>query len=125
MEPWSQLPPKIVLITGASSGLGHEFCLDLAMAGCRIVAAARRIERLESLCDKINKMVGRVGGVTESGSTRAIAVALDVTADAPSIETAVEKAWKAFGHIDVLINNAGVRGLNFINLKFGSRKVLR
>ncbi|GFQ05851.1 3-oxoacyl-[acyl-carrier-protein] reductase fabg [Phtheirospermum japonicum] len=56
------------MVTGASSGLGRGFCLDLAKAGCRIVAAARRMDRLQS------------------------------------------KAWDAFGRIDALINNAGVRG---------------
>lgn len=110
LEPWSQLGAKIVLVTGSSSGLGREFCLDLAAAGCRIVAAARRTDRLESLCDQINRKSGLIGGVSSSGSCLAIAVALDVTADGPTIAAAVEKAWNAFGHLDVLINNAGIRG---------------
>ncbi|KAK7255122.1 hypothetical protein RIF29_28525 [Crotalaria pallida] len=42
LEPWHNLAGKVVLVTGASSGLGCEFCLDLARAGCRIIAAARR-----------------------------------------------------------------------------------
>lgn len=107
LEPWSQLPAKIVLVTGASSGLGLEFCIDLAKAGCRIVAAARRVERLESLCDEINKIhCPNVSGVASDGSPRAIPVALDVKGDGP----AIERAWTAFGHVDMLINNAGVRG---------------
>lgn len=111
LEPWSQLPAKIVLITGASSGLGLEFCIDFAKAGCRIVAAARRVERLESLCDEINKIhCPNASGVASDGSPRAIPVELDVTADGPAIEAAIERAWAAFGHVDVLINNAGVRG---------------
>ncbi|KAL1533697.1 3-oxoacyl-[acyl-carrier-protein] reductase FabG-like [Salvia divinorum] len=111
LEPWSHLPAdKVVLVTGASSGLGLEFCLDLAAAGCRIIAAARRTDRLESLCDQINKMDGLVDGVADGGSNRAKVVALDVTADGPTIEAAIDKAWEAFGHVDVLINNAGVRG---------------
>ncbi|KAL1554710.1 3-oxoacyl-[acyl-carrier-protein] reductase FabG-like [Salvia divinorum] len=83
LEPWAQLPDKIVMVTGASSGLGLEFCLDLAASGCRIVAAARRIDRLESLCHQINKMDGLI----------AKAVELNVTEDGPIIEAAVEKAW--------------------------------
>ncbi|CAN4109027.1 unnamed protein product [Withania somnifera] len=41
---------------------------------------------------------------------RAVAIELDVTADGPIIEASVKKAWDAFGHIDALVNNAGVRG---------------
>lgn len=110
LEPWSQLDGKIVLVTGASSGLGRDFCLDLAAAGCRVVAAARRTDRLESLCDQINKKSDHIGGASSGSCDQAVAVALDVTADGPTITAAVEKAWSAFGHVDVLINNAGVRG---------------
>ncbi|KAI7751270.1 hypothetical protein M8C21_010619, partial [Ambrosia artemisiifolia] len=93
------------MVTGASSGLGRDFCLDLAKAGCRIVAAARRIDRLVSLCDEINRLGPRGGH-----NVRAVAVELDVSAKGPVIEASVKKAWEAFGHIDGLINNAGVRG---------------
>ncbi|KAL3534700.1 hypothetical protein ACH5RR_003161 [Cinchona calisaya] len=79
-EPWSHLDGKIVLVTGASSGLGREFCLDLARVGCRVIVAA------------------------------SVAVELDVTADARTIQMSVQRAWKAFGHIDALVNNAGIRG---------------
>lgn len=109
LEPWSRLDGKIVLVTGASSGLGRDFCLDLAGAGCRVVAAARRIDRLESLCDQINKKYDQIGEAHDD-LRRAIAVVLDVTADGPTVEASVDKAWSAFGHIDVLINNAGVIG---------------
>lgn len=101
LEPWCDLEDKVVLITGASSGLGWDFCITLAKAGCKVIAAARRADRLKSLCDQINQ---------SSTTPRAVALALDVTADAPAIEAAVEKAWAAFGHIDCLINNAGIRG---------------
>ncbi|KAL8489294.1 hypothetical protein ACS0TY_024786 [Phlomoides rotata] len=108
LEPWLELKDKVVMVTGASSGLGREFCLDLAEAGCRIVAAARRVDRLQSLCDEIN---GRVGfGDPSKDQRRAMAVELDVGASGPSVEASVEKAWDAFGRIDALINNAGARG---------------
>ena len=103
LEPWSQLNGKVAMVTGASSGIGREFCLDLAKAGCRIIAAARRNDRLESLCDQINRL-------TDRQSRLAVAVELDVSADGSAIEAAVRKAWDAFGTIDALINNAGVRG---------------
>ncbi|KZV22476.1 carbonyl reductase [Dorcoceras hygrometricum] len=107
MEPWFQLQNKVVMVTGASSGLGRDFCLDLAKAGCRILAAARRIERLQSLCDEINKMAGSSSS-NEYGPA-AVAIQLDVGTTGSVIEASVHKAWDAFGTIDVLINNAGVR----------------
>lgn len=107
MEPWHKLDDKVVLVTGASSGLGRDFCLDLAKAGCRIVAAARRVDRLHSLCEEINNSSDSAG----KGSLRAVAVELDVCAGAATIDKSVQKAWDAFGHIGTLINNAGVRGI--------------
>lgn len=102
LEPWLDLDDKVVLVTGASSGLGWDFCINLAKANCKVIAAARRVDRLKSLCDQINQ---------NSTSPRAVAIALDVTADPASIEAAVVKAWGIFGRIDCLINNAGVRGM--------------
>nr|XP_033514968.1 3-oxoacyl-[acyl-carrier-protein] reductase 3, chloroplastic-like [Nicotiana tomentosiformis] len=105
LEPWQQLEEKVVFVTGTSSGLGREFCLDLARVGCKIMAAARRADRLKSLCHEINTMCS-----STSQFIREVAIELDVTADGPNIEASVKKAWDAFGHIDVVINNAGVRG---------------
>ncbi|KAG5569066.1 hypothetical protein H5410_058832 [Solanum commersonii] len=101
MEPWKDLTGKVVMVTGASSGIGVEFCLDLVKAGCRIIAAARRVDRLTNLCNQIN---------SEGPARRAFALELDVMANGATIEAAVKIAWDAFGRIDVLVNNAGVRG---------------
>ncbi|XP_027352739.1 uncharacterized protein LOC113863378 [Abrus precatorius] len=110
LEPWHTLAGKVVMVTGASSGLGRDFCLDLARAGCRIVAAARRVDRLVSLCAEINRQLPPQEIGDAERSLRAAAVELDITADGPAIERYVQKAWEAFGHIDALINNAGIRG---------------
>ena len=108
-EQWRMrfdLEGKVVMVTGASSGLGLEFCRDLAKVGCLIIAAARRTDRLKTLCDEINA----------AGGVRAVPVELDVAADGRVIDAAVQKAWDAFGCIDALVNNAGVRGdLSFFN----------
>ncbi|KAL0404792.1 UNVERIFIED_CONTAM: NAD-dependent glycerol dehydrogenase [Sesamum radiatum] len=111
LEPWFELNDKVVMVTGASSGLGRGFCLDLAKAGCRIIAAARRIDRLQSLCEEINNSAGSgSSSVLNQIQPRAVAVELDVTASDSINEDSVGKAWDAFGRIDALINNAGVRG---------------
>lgn len=114
LEPWRDLRGTIVMVTGASSGIGWEFCIDLAKSGCKIIAAARRIDRLKSLCDQINSFSisdrhpNQVQ--TKNDDVLAVAVELDVSADGPTIEASVLKAWDAFGRIDALINNAGIRG---------------
>ncbi|KAK6942149.1 hypothetical protein RJ641_027526, partial [Dillenia turbinata] len=101
LEPWHRLENKVVMVTGASSGIGREFCLDLAAAGCKVIAAARRLHRLVSLCDQIN---------TSTSQLSAVAIELDISADGGAIEASVQKAWDAFGRIDALVNNAGYRG---------------
>uniref|UniRef100_A0A822YG81 3-oxoacyl-[acyl-carrier-protein] reductase FabG-like n=2 Tax=Nelumbo nucifera TaxID=4432 RepID=A0A822YG81_NELNU len=115
LEPWSHLDGKVVLVTGASSGLGREFCLDLAKTGCYIVAAARRKDRLKSLCDEINRFISGSDYSSSEDSKagkviRAVAVELDVNAEEAAIDASIQKAWDAFGRIDALVNNAGVRG---------------
>ena len=111
LESWEEeLKGKVVLVTGASSGLGRDFCLDLAKAGCKIIAAARRVDRLQSLCHQINHLSSSAeSNPTSSSSPRAVALELDVSADGPTIEKSIQKGWEAFGHIDALVNNAGVR----------------
>lgn len=112
LEPWYNLQNKVVLVTGASSGLGRDFCLNLAKAGCRIVAAARRVDRLKSLCQEINQLPSLSSPNDRPNSARrAIAVELDVCADGATIDRCVQMAWEAFGGIDALVNNAGVRGI--------------
>lgn len=105
-----KLEGKVVLVTGASAGIGREFCLNLAKSGCRIIATARRIDRLCSLCDEINGLVSSSSSSLVSGGVRAVGIELDVCADGSTIDSSVQKAWDAFGRIDAVINNAGIRG---------------
>ncbi|MEK8031315.1 SDR family oxidoreductase [Ideonella sp. DXS29W] len=90
---------KVVIITGASSGLGEATARHLAARGARLVLAARRTERLQALVADIE----RAGG-------QAIAVATDVT-DAAQVQALAQQALARFGRIDVLINNAGIMPL--------------
>ncbi|XP_039141369.1 3-oxoacyl-[acyl-carrier-protein] reductase FabG-like [Dioscorea cayenensis subsp. rotundata] len=108
-QPWEKLEGKVVMVTGASSGIGRELCLDLTRAGCLIVAAARRTDRLRSLCDQINGAESAEGD-RETKAVRSVAVELDLCGKSTEIEAAVQKAWDAFGRIDALVNNAGIRG---------------
>ncbi|KAG5569072.1 hypothetical protein H5410_058838, partial [Solanum commersonii] len=72
----------------------------LGQSRLQIIAAARRIDRLDSLCNDINS----------KGIRRAFTLELDVMSNGATIEGAVQRAWDAFGRINVLINNAGIRG---------------
>ena len=90
------LSGRVALVTGASSGLGTQFAKTLAGAGCAVVLAGRRIERLKTLRAEI-----------EAGGGDAHVVELDVT-DLDSIKSAVAHAETEMGTIDILINNSGV-----------------
>ncbi|XP_024357149.1 uncharacterized protein [Physcomitrium patens] len=103
------LEGKVALITGASSGLGREFALSLSKNGANVILAARRKNLLDSLCDEINALANQSEGKGPR-SGKAVAIELDVSASEPVIDAAVEKAWAALGYIDVLVNNAGLRG---------------
>jgi NAD(P)-dependent dehydrogenase (short-subunit alcohol dehydrogenase family) len=90
------LTGRVALVTGASSGFGEHFTRVLAAAGARVVAGARREDRLHKLVDEI----------AASGGA-ALAVAMDVT-DAASVAAAFAAAEAKFGTVDLLVNNAGV-----------------
>ena len=116
--PWRRLDGKVVMVTGASSGIGRDICLALARAGCNIVAAARRIDRLQSLCEEINRMGS--SSDPQLSTVRSVAVELDVSAQGSLIQASVQKAWDAFGRIDALVNSAGIRGLWVFLISFSS-----
>lgn len=86
---------KVVVITGASSGLGEATARLLSAQGARVVLGARRVERIQALANEL----------TNSGG-KALAVATDVT-DRDQVKALVDAAVQTYGRIDVLINNAG------------------
>lgn len=90
------LTGRVALVTGASSGFGAHFTRVLAAAGARVVAGARREDRLNRLVDE----VATAGGAAH-------AVGMDVT-DAASVAAAFAAAETKFGTVDLLVNNAGV-----------------
>ena len=97
-EQLFSLTGKVVLVTGASEGLGRHFAAVLARCGASVVCGARTVSKLDSLVKEITA----VGGSAASH-------ALDVT-KADSVKKFCGFAVQRFGRIDALVNNAGVQG---------------
>jgi short-subunit dehydrogenase len=87
---------KVVIITGASSGIGAATALRLAREGMKLTLAARRVERLEQVASQVEALGGE-----------ALAVQVDVC-QREDIERMLQATLERWGRIDVLINNAGV-----------------
>ena len=87
---------KVVVITGASSGLGEATARRLSAQGAIVVLGARRIDRIQALADEL----------TGSGG-KALAIATDVT-HYDQVKRLVDAAVQTYGRIDVMINNAGL-----------------
>jgi len=100
------LEGKVVLITGASSGFGEDAARLFAKEGCKVVLAARRLERLQALAADIQNEGGE-----------ALAFPVDVNQPA-EISIMVQTALDLYGKIDILFNNAGFGSVDwFENLK--------
>jgi 3-oxoacyl-[acyl-carrier protein] reductase len=91
-----RLDDKVAIVTGASSGLGVAFAKGLAEAGADVVLGARRADRLEETAQLVRD-AGR----------RVLTVQTDV-ADPAQCQALVDAAMAELGHVDVLVNNAGV-----------------
>lgn len=96
----STIKSKVVLITGASSGIGETTAEILAKAGHIVLVAARRTDRLNALA----KRIGQAGGTAR-------AYQLDVTSR-ENFQAVVAAARAEFGSVDVLVNNAGLMPLS-------------
>jgi NAD(P)-dependent dehydrogenase (short-subunit alcohol dehydrogenase family) len=92
------LEGKVAVITGASQGLGRALALAYAEAGARVVINSRSEESLRPLAEEV-----------ESSGAEVLAMAADVSKSA-DVERLVGAATQRFGHIDVLVNNAGLLG---------------
>ncbi len=88
------LSGQVAIVTGASAGLGRRFARVLDAAGARVVVAARRADRLESLVATLSD---------------AVAVPCDVTDDG-DLERLTASALELSGRVDILVNNAGISG---------------
>ncbi len=88
-------PSTVVLITGASSGIGEALAMELAASGAGIALCARRTDRLEAVAENVRAAGGRP-----------LVITADIT-DRSAAEKAVQLTIETFGGIDVLVNNAG------------------
>lgn len=96
------LKDKIALVTGASSGIGAATALQLAANGVKVGLAARRVDRLHSLAERISSAGGQ-----------ALAIEMDVV-DAASVQAGAKQLADAYGGIDILFNNAGLMPISDI-----------
>ncbi len=87
---------KVVVITGASSGLGEATARELSAQGATVVLGARRADRIEALADELTRRGGK-----------ALAVPTDVI-HSEQVKKLVDAAVQKYGRIDVMINNAGL-----------------
>lgn len=97
----NSLNGKVVLITGASSGFGEDAARLFAKEGCKVVLAARRLERLQALVEEI-----------QSGGGEAVAIPVDVSESA-EIHLMVQTVLDIYRKIDILFNNAGFGAMDW------------
>ncbi|KAL7634971.1 UNVERIFIED_CONTAM: hypothetical protein RMT77_013956 [Armadillidium vulgare] len=104
MEKWKG---RVAMVTGASSGIGAAICEDLVKHGMKVVGAARRIEKMQELGEKLRNEKGTF-----------LPVECDVTKD-EDIYNLFDEIKKTFGGVDVCVNNAGIEGcgLDLLNGK--------
>ncbi|MHB8323086.1 MAG: SDR family NAD(P)-dependent oxidoreductase [Candidatus Dormibacteria bacterium] len=91
----SSLSGTVALVTGASSGIGEATALALAAEGAKVAIAARRLDRLEALAEKLG------------GTGEVLVLKTDVT-DEAEVDRMVARTVAEFGRLDTLVNNAGV-----------------
>jgi NADP-dependent 3-hydroxy acid dehydrogenase YdfG len=91
---------KVVVITGASSGMGEAAAKHLSSLGATVILGARRADRIEKLANEIRDKGGK-----------ALAIAMDVT-QRDQVKRMVDATVEQFGRVDVILNNAGIMPLS-------------
>lgn len=96
MKTLFDLKGKVAIVTGASSGLGADAARAYAEAGASVALLARRVDKLEQLAEELKQK-----------GTDVMTCGCDIT-DEEQVKAAVDKVYECMGHIDILLNNAGV-----------------
>ncbi len=91
-----KLKDKIAIVTGASAGMGRAIAYDYAKEGAKVLAVARRVDRLEALAGEAKDLEGTI-----------VPFGVDMT-DENQVIAMVDEAIKVFGGLDILVNNAGL-----------------
>ncbi|TWW69592.1 Dehydrogenase/reductase SDR family member 7B [Takifugu flavidus] len=102
LKPGASLQDAVVVITGASSGLGKECARIFHAAGARLVLCGRDAARLQQVVQELT------ANPTGSHQTYAPSTVVFDLADRHTVDRAAEEILKCYGHVDVLINNAGI-----------------
>jgi short-subunit dehydrogenase len=93
---------KVVIVTGASSGIGEATAREFGREGAKVVLAARRVDKLQTLAEEINKM-----------GTESLVVQADLS-KLEDIQSLVKQTLEKFNRIDILVNNAGFGRLDWL-----------
>ena len=92
-----KLEGKVAIVTGASAGIGRDIAYYYAKEGAKVLAVARRADRLNDLAESAKDLAGEI-----------VPYAADMS-DKTQVEAMVEEAIKRFGTLDILVNNAGIQ----------------
>ena len=96
MKSYFDLKGHVAIVTGCSTGLGVQMAHALANQGCKIVAIARRLDKLEQVCKEISEQHG----------VETLPIRCDIT-NTEEVEATVKQAVDHFGSVEILVNNAG------------------
>lgn len=91
-----KLKGKVAIVTGASGGMGKDIAYSYAKEGAKVLAVARRLERLTALAEEAKDLEGEI-----------VPFAADMS-DKSQVEEMVDEAIRVFGKLDILVNNAGI-----------------
>ena len=106
---------KVVIVTGASSGIGLASVKNFAMLGAKVVLASRSIDKLEKIADELGQQTtvngqqsdSKLNGQCQSQQSKFLCIKTDVTKE-EDCKNLIEKTIEIFGKIDILVNNAGI-----------------